>query len=130
MGRPADGGLRYPLAPLHCDPPSPRLNVLLVVIDGMRADALTPMLTPALSQFTGGAARFDAHYSGGMGSRAGMFSLFYNLPATYWHRFADVAQPPVLMVLFRRYGYQPGLFSSAPVSLWVVELDRTALARI
>ena len=130
MGRPADGGLRYPLAPLHCDPPSPRLNVLLVVIDGMRADALTPVLTPALSQFGKGAVRFDAHYSGGMGSRAGMFSLFYSLPATYWDSFADVAQPPVVMELFRRYGYQLGLFSSAPVTLWVVELDRTALARV
>ena len=130
MGRPADGGLRYPLAPLHCDPPSPRLNVLLVVIDGMRADALTPMLTPRLSQLGEDAVRFDAHYSGGMGSRAGMFSLFYSLPATYWHSFADVAQPPVLMELFRRYGYQLGLFSSSQVTLWVVELDRTALARV
>jgi len=130
MGRPADGGLRYPLAPLRCDPPSPRLNVLLVVIDGMRADALTPAVAPTLSAFAQGAIRFDAHYSGGMTSRAGMFSLFYSLPATYWDTFADVAQPPVLMELFRKYQYQLGLFTSSPVYTWVLELDRTALARI
>ena len=129
-GRPGDGGLHYPLAPLRCDPPTPRLNVLLVVIDGMRADALTPAVAPALSAFAEGAVRFDAHESGGMASRAGMFSLFYGLPATYWDDFADVAQPPVLMDLFRKYGYQLGIFSSSPVYTWVVELDRTALARI
>ena len=130
MARPSDGGLRYPLAPLRCDPPSPRLNVLLVVIDGMRADALTPAVVPTLSAFAGDAVRFDAHYSGGMASRAGMFSLFYSLPATYWDAFADVAQPPVLMDLFRKYDYQLGLFASSPVYTWVVELHRTALARI
>src|SRR6266498_170845 len=130
MGRPSDGGLRYPLAPLRCHPPSPRLNVLLVVIDGMRADALTPAVAPTLSAFAGDAVRFDAHYSGGMASRAGMFSIFYSLPATYWDAFADVAQPPVLMDLFRKYDYQLGLFASSPVYTWVVELHRTALARI
>jgi len=87
-------------------------------------------VAPTLSAFAQGAVRFDAHYSGGMASRAGMFSLFYSLPATYWDAFADVAQPPVLMDLFRKYGYQLGIFSSSPVYTWVVELDRTALARI
>src|SRR6266545_167242 len=130
MARPSDGGLRYPLAPLRCDPPSPRLNVLLVVIDGMRADALTPAVVPTLSAFAGDAVRFDAHYSGGMASRAGMFSLFYSLPATYWDAFADVAQPPVLMDLFRKYDYQLGLFASSPINRTIIGLDRTALARI
>jgi membrane-anchored protein YejM (alkaline phosphatase superfamily) len=59
-----------------------------------------------------------------------MFSLFYGLPATYWDAFADIARPPILMDLFRQYGYDLGLFSSVPVNSWVVELDRTALARI
>ena len=59
-----------------------------------------------------------------------MFSLFYGLPATYWKVFADVAQPPVLMDLFRQYGYQLGIFASSPVYSRVVGLDRTALARI
>jgi uncharacterized protein len=130
MGRPSDGGLRYPLAPLRCDPPSPRLNVLLVVIDGMRADALAPAVAPTLSAFAQSAVRFDAHFSGSIASRAGMFSLFYSLPGTYWDAFADVAQPPVLMDLFRKYDYQLGLFVSAPVYTWVLQLDRTALARI
>ena len=130
FGRAARGDLNYPLAPLRCHPPSPLLNVLLVVIDGMRADALRPDIAPRLSEFASDTIRFAAHYSGGNASRPGMFSLFYGLPATYWDAFADIARPPVLMDLVRQYGYQLGLFSSAPVNSWVVQLDRTALARI
>jgi hypothetical protein len=59
-----------------------------------------------------------------------MFSLFYGLPATYFDAFADVARPPVLMDLFRRYDYQLGIFASSPVYRAAVALDKTALARI
>jgi len=130
LGQPPEGDLKYPLAPLRCEPRRPMLNVLLVVVDAMRADVIGPNTAPRLAELAQGAIRFDAHYSGGNASRAGMFSLFYGLPATYWDAFADLGQPPVVMDLFRRYDYELGLFSSAPVYSWVVELDRTALARI
>ena len=129
LGRPPDGVLNYPRAPLRCDPRFPALNVLLVVIDAMRADALTPDAAPRIAEFARGAIRFDGHYSGGNVSRGGMFSLFYGLPATYWDAFAGVARPPVLMDLFRQRGYQLGLFVATPVYR-AVGLDRTALARL
>ena len=127
-GAPA-GELRYPLASLRCEPRGPLLNVLLVVIDGMRADALTATVAPRLAEFARGAIQFDQHYSGGNSSRAGMFSLFYGLPATYWDAFANIARPPVVMDLFRQYNYQLGLFASSPLYR-IVALDRTALARV
>ncbi len=130
LGRPPDGELHYPLAPLTCDPPQPMLNVLLVVIDAMRYDALEPGLAPNLVRFARQSIQFDAHYSGGNASRAGMFSLFYSLPATYRDAFVELARPPVLMDLFRQYRYQLGIFASSPVYSRVVGLDRTALARI
>ena len=130
LARPPDGALNYPRAPLRCESHPPTLNVLLVVIDVMRADALTPEVAPRLNELTRGAIRFDRHYSGGNSSRAGMFSLFYGLPATYWEAFADFARPPVLMDMFRQNRYQLGLFSSSPVYRGAVGLDRTALARI
>jgi membrane-anchored protein YejM (alkaline phosphatase superfamily) len=130
LGRPPDGELSYPLAPLRCQPPSPLLNVVLIVVDAMRADALTPAVAPRLAAFAPHTIRVDAHYSGGNSSRSGMFSLFYGVPATYWPAFADVARPPVLMDLFRRYDYQLGLFASSPVYRAAVALDRTVLARI
>jgi membrane-anchored protein YejM (alkaline phosphatase superfamily) len=116
------------LAPLHCTPRGPDLNVLLIVIDAMRPDALVPEITPSLARLARGAIRFDAHWSGGNSSRAGMFSLFYGLPPTYWEAFARVGRPSVAMDLFQERGYQLGLFSSAPVYR-AVGLDRTALAR-
>jgi uncharacterized protein len=127
-GAPA-GELRYPQAPLRCEPRGPRLNVLLVVIDAMRADALTATVAPRLAEFARGAVQFDQHYSGGNSSRAGMFSLFYGIPATYWDAFANLARPPVMMDLFRQHNYQLGLFVSAPLDHGV-GLDRTAFARV
>jgi membrane-anchored protein YejM (alkaline phosphatase superfamily) len=129
LAQPADRVLNYPQAPLRCAARPPMLNVLLVVIDAMRADALTPEVAPRLSELTRGAIRFDRHYSGGNSSRAGMFSLFYGLPATYWDAFAGITRPPVLMDMFRQHGYQLGLFASAPVYR-AAGLDRTALARV
>ncbi len=123
------GELQYPLVPLRCEPRAPQLNVLLVVIDGMRADALTAAVAPRLAAFARGAVQFDQHWSGGNSSRAGMFSLFYGLPATYWDAFANLARPPVVMDLFRQYNYQLGLFASSPVYDGV-GLDRTALAGV
>ena len=124
-----DGALNYPLAPLRCEPQKPLHNVLLVVIDAMRADALTPEVAPRLAALAPGAIRFDRHYSGGNSSRAGMFSLFYGLPATYFDAFANLTRPPVLMDLFQQHEYQLGLFASMPVYR-AVALDRTALARV
>src|SRR5258705_3944964 len=46
---PPAGELRYPLAPLPCDFRASPLNVLLVVIDAMRADALTDASAPRLA---------------------------------------------------------------------------------
>jgi len=123
------GELNYPLAPLRCEPRAPLLNVLLVVIDAMRADALTPEVAPRLAEFARGAIQFDGHYSGGNSSRAGMFSLFYGVPATYFDAFANRARPPVMMDMFRQHGYQLGLFASSPIYR-LVELDRTAFARV
>jgi membrane-anchored protein YejM (alkaline phosphatase superfamily) len=53
LRRPPDGVLNYPLAPLTCAPRVPLLNVLYVVIDAMRADALTPELAPRMAKFAG-----------------------------------------------------------------------------
>lgn len=129
LGWSTNRGLNYPLAPLRCDPHPPLPNVLLVVIDAMRADAVVPAVAPRTVELAQDAIRFDAHYSGGNSSRAGMFSVFYGLPGTYWDAFSNLTQPPVVMDLFRRNGYQLGLFASAPIYR-AAALDRTALARV
>ncbi len=121
--------LRYPLAPLTCAGLPPTFNVLMIVIDAMRADALTPQLAPRLSAFAERVIRFEQHVSGGNSSRAGMFSLFYGLPPTYWEAFAGLVRPPVVMDLVQQRGYQLGVFVSAPMD-GAVGLERTAFARV
>ena len=130
LGQPAGGELRYPRSPLVCEPQRPLLNVLLIVIDAMRADSLNAAVAPRMAEFAQGSFGFDAHYSGGNWSRPGMFSIFYGIPANYWDAFADDNRPPVLMDLFRRHGYQFGLFPNIPVHNRIVGLNRTALARL
>jgi hypothetical protein len=127
--RAASAVLRYPLAPLACTGPTPTPNVLVIVIDAMRADSLTPEVAPRLSAFAEHAIRFEHHVSGGNASRGGMFSLFYGLPPTYWDDFASLVRPAVLMDLFQRRGYQLGLFVAAPLN-GAVGLERTAFARV
>ena len=129
LARHPAGELQYPLNPLRCSPAQPLPNVLLIVIDAMRADALNPQSAPRMSEFARETTRFNAHYSGGNASRAGMFSIFYGVPATYWDAFAGFARPPLLMDLFRQHHYQLALYASSPVYRGV-GLDRTVLARI
>jgi membrane-anchored protein YejM (alkaline phosphatase superfamily) len=129
LAQPTPGELNYPLAPMRCEPRVPKLNVLLVVIDAMRADSLTPEVAPRLSGLARAAIQFDRHYSGGTGSRPGVFSLFYGIPATYFDAFASRARPPVLMDVIRQHGYELGLFASAPIYR-LVDLDRTAFAHL
>ena len=112
-GLPSDRALNYPLAPLRCEPRPPMLNVLLVVIDAMRADALTPVVAPNTFELAQDAVRFDGNFSGGNSSRVGMFSLFYGLPGTYWDAFASLTQHAA-MDLFQRYGYQLGCSPASP----------------
>jgi len=129
LGQPAGGELKYPLAPLRCSPRTPSLNVLLVIVDAMRADALTPEASPRLFDFARGAIQFDRHYSGGNSSRPGVFSLFYAIPPTYFDAFAARTRSPVLMDMMREHGYELGIFASSPIYR-LVELDRTVFAHV
>ena len=71
---------------------------------------------------------FANHYSGGNSSRAGVFSLFYGLPGTYWGEFEAAQRPPVLMEAFKQRDYQFGIFSS--FELYTIDAERTSFASI
>jgi len=121
-------GLNYPRAPLACIAPAPRSNLLFVVVDSWRADALTPEVTPNLARLAGESQRFMHHFSGGNATRIGMFSLFYGLPGTYWHDMLGERRGAVLIQELRKQGYDIAVFRSAP--LHSPELDRTIFADI
>jgi hypothetical protein len=124
----SEGTLSYPLRALTCSgPPAPR-NIVVILIDSWRFDALNAAVTPNIDGFSRRATRFMDHYSGGNATRIGVFSLFYSIPGTYWHRMLAQQQPPVLIEQLAKLGYDVQAFRSAP--LHSPEFDRTVFAPI
>ena len=125
---PGTSRLRYPLAPLRIEPPAHPPNVVWLVGESLRWDTLDPEIMPATSDLARNAWRFSRHYSGGNGTRMGMFSMFYGLHGPYWFEFLAERRSPVLMDVLQQQGYQLGLFTSARFSY--PEFDRTIFANV
>jgi membrane-anchored protein YejM (alkaline phosphatase superfamily) len=128
--RRADRGtnLNYPRSPLRCEPRNELPNVLLVIIDGWRADALTEQITPHAASIAASSLRFEDHIAGGSATRTSMFSLFYSLPGTYWHAMLSEQRGPVLIDELLGNDYEIDIFASA--NLVNPEFDRTIFAEV
>lgn len=125
----SDGGpLAYPRHPLVTVPDADSPNILFLVAESLRWDMLTPEIMPNLWAFSQRAHRFTNHYSGGNGTRMGIFSLFYGLPGSYWFSFLDARRPPVLLDELRRRDYDFGLYTSARFTY--PEFDKTVFAGV
>ena len=85
---PRHAQLLYPLQPLRCQNPH-RPNVLMVVLESLRRDVLTPQLMPNTSALAQDARVFDRHFSTGNATRYGLFGLLYGLPGGYWQSMLD-----------------------------------------
>lgn len=105
--------LHYPLHPMQCLPPTKKLNILFIVFDTLRYDAVTPVIMPNVTQFAQKTIQFDNTYSGGNCTQPGIFSMFYGLPPNYWQPTIEEKQGPVLISQLQKAGYQLGIFTSA-----------------
>jgi membrane-anchored protein YejM (alkaline phosphatase superfamily) len=129
MDAAANRSLNYPLEPLRCPAEEP-LNLLLIVVDGLRADTVTQATMPrvhAVARLE--ASWFTEHFSGGNSSRMGHFSLYYGLPPVYFDSFAAEQRASVLMDELQRRDYQLGIFSSSDMYR-PAALDRTVFANV
>jgi len=122
------GQLDYPQAPLRIAPPSKPLNVVWLVAESWRADALNPRVMPQTSAFAERALRFDNHFSGGNGTRIGMFSQFYGLPANLWFAVLDARIGSPLIDVLQQQQYQMKLFTSAKFTY--PEFDKTLFVKV
>jgi len=120
--------LNYPRSPLVVEKPQQPLNVVWLVSESWRWDMLDPRIMPNTWQFAGEAARFTNHFSGGNGTRMGMFSLFYGLHGAYWFPMLKETHPPLVMDLFKQQGYQWQMYTSAKFSY--PEFDKTIFAGV
>ncbi|HEL2967202.1 hypothetical protein A7X84_02315 [Stenotrophomonas maltophilia] len=124
---PRHAQLQYPLHPLRCQNPH-RPNVLMVVLESLRQDVLTPQLMPNTSTLAQDARVFDHHFSTGNATRYGLFGLLYGLPGGYWPSMLDEQRGSQLFQVLGQQGYDLHLYGSAP--LYSPEFDRTAFADV
>ena len=124
-----EGELRYPLAPLDCREPAQKPNVLWIVVDGLRPDAIDPALAPAFDRLRAQSQYFADHWSAGNSSRMAAFGMFYGLPSTYFQSFYVAERPPLLLDRFRALDYEI-MAASAPGFGSPTQMDRTVVAGV
>ena len=120
--------VNYPLQPLVIEPPAKPLNLVWLVSESLRADMLDAEIMPATWAFSERAHRFTNHYSGGNGTRMGMFSMFYGLYGNYWFPFLRERRGPVFIDVLQEQGYQLNMITSARFSY--PEFDQTVFAKV
>jgi uncharacterized protein len=111
-----DINLHYPLNPIIQKHDHKNYNIVILMAESLRADMLDPQIMPKTWAFSQKAVRFNQHYSGGNGTRMGMFAAFYGLYGNYWFKFLEERRGPVLMDLLIQNNYQMDMFSSAKFS--------------
>ena len=122
------GALKYPLNPLVIEAPAKKMNIVWLVAESLRRDMLDKSIMPATWSFSNKARRFTRHYSGGIGTRMGMFSMFYGLYGPYWNQFLAERRSPVLMDVLKKQDYQLEIFTSAKFAY--PEFDKTIFSSI
>lgn len=114
----------YPKSELTSNPTGK--NIVMVVLDSWRYDILNEATMPNIYNFSKIAERYHNHYSGSNGTKSGMFSLMYGMPAVFFNDFANHTIPPALMQVLLASDYDVRLFPSA--SLRNPPLDNTAFS--
>ncbi|MCB1649757.1 MAG: sulfatase-like hydrolase/transferase [Pseudomonadales bacterium] len=103
-------------------------NVVWLVSESLRADMLDPEIMPNTWTFAQKTQRFTQHYSGGNGTRMGMFSQFYGLYGSYWFDFLYAHRPPMLVDLLKKNDYSMMAYTSSRFSY--PEFDKTVFASL
>lgn len=112
----ASGNFHYPEGPMQCKAPAKPMNVVFLLLDSWRFDALSPKASPHMYSFAKNNVRFLHHFSGGSCTRTGIFSMMYGLPGTYWHAALSSDTSPVLTRQLLKDGYNMGIYGSAPIT--------------
>lgn len=126
-GQPSSTALQYPLQPLQCRPERP-MNVLMIVVDSLRHDMLTPAQMPNASRFAAQAWHAEQHYSTGNNTMHGLFGLFYGLPALHTNTMIHHRRGPELLRQLDQHGYRFHLYGGA--SLQGARMDRAVFAQV
>ncbi|MGY3686450.1 DUF3413 domain-containing protein [Vibrio coralliilyticus] len=102
--------VRYPLEKLEFNRRANPLNVLVVSVNNLRGDVLTPQLMPNAAEFASNNLNFANHYSSS-NDTFGVFGLFYGLPSSYVSSIKTQGSRPILLDTLLDKEYSFGLFS-------------------
>jgi len=122
------GKLNYPLAPIKTAPLDKPYNIIWLTSESWRADTLNTQVMPQTWRFAEKSVRFTRNYSGGNGTRMGVFSMFTGLPGSYWFSFLAEHKGAAIIDLLQEQHYQMRLFTSARFSY--PEFNQTIFAHI
>ncbi|BBL89399.1 hydrolase [Vibrio rotiferianus] len=100
----------YPLEKLEFNRRGNKLNVLMISVNNLRADALNTSEMPNTYQFALDNQNFTNHYSSS-NDAFGAFGLFYGLPTSYASSIKAQGSSPVMLNVLQDQGYSFGLFS-------------------
>lgn len=120
--------LQYPSMPVEIQQKEKQPNVLFILVDAWRFDDSNAEIMPNVSKFKIKSSQFNQHMSGGNSTQAGIFSLFYSLPATYWNTFYANQVSPLFMDKLQESNYRMGIFGSA--ALTSPPLSRTVFKQV
>jgi uncharacterized protein len=122
------GKLNYPLNPITFNKPAKPYNIIWLASESLRADMLDEKIMPNSWQFAGNAARYTRNYSGGNGTRMGVFSMFMGMPGNYWFSFMQARRGAAFIDVLQQQGYQTSFYTSALFSY--PEFDKTIFAQV
>lgn len=120
-----DSALNYPKEKLSCSADKP-LNIIMVVVDSLRADMLTEDVMPNSYKLQENALVFTQHFSTGNSTRYGLFGLMYGLTANYWNSILTEQRGSVLFDITQQLNYTHSIYGSAPLTN--PEFDRTVFS--
>lgn len=108
--------LDYPLHPLQVDKPAKPYNIVWLVSESWRADTLDQEIMPNTWAFAQKAMRFTDHYSGGNGTRVGVFTMFTGIPGSYWFPMLAERRGAAIIDVLKDQDYQMSFYTSAKFS--------------
>ncbi len=100
----------YPIEPITVDSRSKNYNVLMVMVDNLRADALSESQMPNTKLFASENLNFANHYSSG-NNNGSLFGLFFGIPNSYQSSIEAQGATPLFLDRLKAQGYSFGLFS-------------------
>lgn len=127
------GKLNYPLNPIQFKQPAKPYNIIWLTSESWRADMLNDTATsqrimPNTLQFANQAARYTRNYSGGNGTRMGVFSMFMGMPGNYWFPFLQAQRGAAFIDVLQQQQYQTSFYTSAKFSY--PEFSKTIFAAV